>query len=179
MVSTRVGGVPEVLPPGLVEFAEPDVEDLVLAISRAIEHVRSGKHDPIKAHEQLKEMYSWADVAERTEKVYYGAMAVDEVPVIERLRRYYGTGLVFGKMLCLIICVDYILLAMLDWFFPRSEIDLAPKFELARWHEMCDREMAEREEERWREREGGSAGQSDEGLVDEPEEVQFSDGSEE
>lgn len=32
-------------------------------------------------------MYSWADVAERTEKVYYGAMAVPEVPVIERLRR--------------------------------------------------------------------------------------------
>ena len=61
--------------------------DLVRAISRAIKHVRSGAHDPIKAHEQLKEMYSWADVAERTEKVYYGAMAVPEVPVIERLRR--------------------------------------------------------------------------------------------
>lgn len=26
VVSTRVGGVPEVLPPGLVEFAEPEVE---------------------------------------------------------------------------------------------------------------------------------------------------------
>lgn len=26
VVSTRVGGVPEVLPPGLVEFAEPDVD---------------------------------------------------------------------------------------------------------------------------------------------------------
>lgn len=26
VVSTRVGGVPEVLPPGLVEFAEPDAD---------------------------------------------------------------------------------------------------------------------------------------------------------
>lgn len=87
VVSTRVGGVPEVLPPGLVEFAEPEVEDLVRAISRAIEHVRSGRHDPLRAHSQLKEMYSWSDVADRTEKVYYGAMTVPEVPVIERLRR--------------------------------------------------------------------------------------------
>lgn len=108
-MSTRVGGVPEVLPPGLVEFAEPEVEgefdigagavtfswltlkvvtqDLVRAICRAADHVRSGRHDPLKAHAQLKEMYSWSDVAERTERVYYDAMAVPEVPIVERLRR--------------------------------------------------------------------------------------------
>lgn len=28
VVSTRVGGVPEVLPPGLIEFAEPEVEGM-------------------------------------------------------------------------------------------------------------------------------------------------------
>lgn len=50
--------------------------------------------------------------------------------------RYYGTGLIFGKMLCIIICVDYILLAFLDYFFPREDIDLAPKFELSRWQEV-------------------------------------------
>lgn len=153
VVSTRVGGVPEVLPPGLVEFAEPDVEDLVLAISRAISHIRSGAHDPLKAHEQLKEMYSWADVAERTEKVYYSAMEVPEVPVVERLRRYYGTGYIFGKMLCIIVCVDYILLAILDFFFPRDQIDIAPKFRLDAWHDICDKEMAQREDEEWERRE--------------------------
>lgn len=104
VVSTRVGGVPEVLPPGLVEFAEPEVQgsslppscrpctdedaiDLVEAISRAIKHVRAGGHDPIRAHEELKGMYSWTDVAARTETVYRGAMKVPEVPIIERLRR--------------------------------------------------------------------------------------------
>lgn len=50
--------------------------------------------------------------------------------------RYYGTGVIFGKMLCLIICVDYILLAMLDFFYPRDEIDIAPKFELKKWHQV-------------------------------------------
>jgi phosphatidylinositol glycan class A protein len=34
VVSTRVGGVPEVLPPGLVEFAEPEVEGSPSAFSR-------------------------------------------------------------------------------------------------------------------------------------------------
>ncbi|KAL7340835.1 transferase [Rhodotorula toruloides] len=133
VVSTRVGGVPEVLPPGLVEFAEPDVDDLVRAISRAITHVRSGSHDPLLAHEQLRQVYSWTDVAERTERVYYHAMSVPRVPVVERLRRYYGTGAVFGKIMCIIIIVDYILLAIMDYFSPRDKIDRAPKFDLERW----------------------------------------------
>lgn len=107
-------------------------------------------------------MYSWTDVAERTERVYYAAIKVPQVPAVERFRRYvwfrlflfspkgnsalmrhgtdisryYGTGLIFGKMLCLIICVDYILLAFLDFFYPREEIDLAPKFELRKWKEV-------------------------------------------
>ena len=53
--------------------------------------------------------------------------------------RYYGTGFIFGKMLCIIICVDYILLAFLDFLFPREDIDLAPKFELSQWQEVSSR----------------------------------------
>jgi hypothetical protein len=33
---------------------------------------------------------------------------------------YYGTGAVFGKIMCIIIMVDYILLALLDYFQPRE-----------------------------------------------------------
>ncbi|GAA5842697.1 hypothetical protein JCM9279_003666 [Rhodotorula babjevae] len=143
VVSTRVGGVPEVLPPGLVEFAEPDVDDLVRAISRAITHVRSGAHDPLAAHAQLGAVYSWNDVAERTERVYRSAMDVPRVPVVERLRRYYGTGAVFGKIMCIIIMVDYILLALLDYFSPRDRLERAPKFDLERWKKICRDELAE------------------------------------
>lgn len=56
------------------------------------------------------------------------------------LERYYGTGLIFGKMLCLIICVDYILLSFLDFFYPRESIDIAPKFELRKWKEVSNNE---------------------------------------
>ncbi|KWU41363.1 transferase [Rhodotorula sp. JG-1b] len=141
VVSTRVGGVPEVLPPALVEFAEPDAEDLVRAISKAIAHVRSGAHDPLIACEQLHQVYSWTDVAERTECVYRQAMTVPRVPVAERLRRYYGTGAVFGKIMCIIIMVDYILLALLDYFQPRESLGRARKFNLNRWKEICREEL--------------------------------------
>ncbi|GAA5869618.1 hypothetical protein JCM8547_005087 [Rhodosporidiobolus lusitaniae] len=141
VVSTRVGGVPEVLPPGLVEFAEPEVDDLVNAISRAIVHVRAGLHDPLAAHEQLKEVYSWRDVAKRTEDVYYQALEVPRVPVVERLRRYHGTGAVFGKIMCIIIMVDYLLLAILDFFSPPDQVDRAPQFDLERWRQICREEL--------------------------------------
>ncbi|KAH9812864.1 family 4 glycosyltransferase [Melampsora americana] len=88
VVSTNVGGIPEVLPDGLIEFAEPEVEDLVRAIDRAIEIIRSGKHDPIKVHERVKGMYSWVDVAIRTEKVYEEIMKIEPCPLVERLRRF-------------------------------------------------------------------------------------------
>lgn len=47
-------------------------------------------------------------------------------------------------MLCIVICVDYILLAFLDFLFPREDIDLAPKFELSRWQEVIQRVYAPR-----------------------------------
>lgn len=51
----------------------------------AIEHVRSGKHDPKAHHEAIEQMYSWADVAARTEKVYQAAMST---PLPDRLERF-------------------------------------------------------------------------------------------
>lgn len=85
-------------------------------------------------------------------------MTVPRVPVAERLRRcasfhglrgrqrgllsltsenlahrYYGTGAVFGKIMCIIIMVDYILLALLDYFQPRESLGRARKFNLNRW----------------------------------------------
>ncbi|GAA5887490.1 hypothetical protein JCM16303_003435 [Sporobolomyces ruberrimus] len=141
VVSTRVGGVPEVLPSRLIEFAEPEVDDLVQAISRGINHVKSGKHDPLYAYETLKDVYSWTDVAERTEKVYRSSLEVERVPVVERLRRYNGTGRVFGIIMCIIVMVDYVWLALLDSWDPREKIDPAPKFDLEKWRKICEEEV--------------------------------------
>ena len=71
----------------LAESDDHKHTDLVQAISRAINHVKMGKHDPLLAYETLKDVYSWKDVAERTELVYRNALRVKRVPVVERLRR--------------------------------------------------------------------------------------------
>ena len=110
IVSTKVGGVPEVLPQDMIEFASPNsqgmynllslsysatrtrqlkcwVVDVVRALSIAVDTIVSGVHDPHLAHRRLQTMYTWDDVAERTERVYDKAMARPERDLYERMSR--------------------------------------------------------------------------------------------
>jgi len=68
VVSTNVGGVPEVLPPSMIKFAEPTVSDLVEAIVEALPISR--RIVPSEMHDRMKNMYTWLDVSKRTESMY-------------------------------------------------------------------------------------------------------------
>lgn len=150
VVCTRVGGIPEVLPNHMTEFAAPEEDDLVAATGRAIAKLREGKVRTELFHNQVKQMYSWTDVAQRTEIVYdeiSGAFSYDEhgqdagvgaarsttrsragvqsFALIDRLKRYYGCGIWAGKLFCLCVIVDYLLYVVLEIFAPRSRIDIA------------------------------------------------------
>ena len=52
VVSTNVGGVLEVLPPDMIELADPRVDDLVEGLSCAIEE-KIGNVDPWEFHERV------------------------------------------------------------------------------------------------------------------------------
>lgn len=75
IVCTRVGGIPEVLPGHMTVFAKPEEDDLVRATSEAV-GLLMGKGGPKggvrreRFHEQVRMMYSWSDIARRTERVY-------------------------------------------------------------------------------------------------------------
>ncbi|KAF2874218.1 phosphatidylinositol:UDP-GlcNAc transferase PIG-A [Massariosphaeria phaeospora] len=150
VVCTRVGGIPEVLPGHMTEFAAPEEDDIVAATERAIWKLREGKVRTELFHNQVKQMYSWTDVAQRTERVYdgiSGALSHDEFyqgagaggawsatrgragvqsfALIERLKRYYGCGIWAGKLFCLCAIVDYLLYVFLEISAPRSRIDIA------------------------------------------------------
>ena len=142
VVTTRVGGIPEVLPPRMTGFAEPDVDSLVMATSKAIHKLREGKLRTDKFHDDVRSMYSWTDVANRTERVYngitgvlseeefYGAGTLGQsrtrgFALIDRLKRYYGCGIWAGKLFCLCVVVDYLLLVFLEFWMPRERIDVA------------------------------------------------------
>ncbi|PNY11448.1 phosphatidylinositol N-acetylglucosaminyltransferase subunit A-like protein [Trifolium pratense] len=84
-VSTRVGGVPEVLPDDMVVLAEPDPSDMVYAIKKAIYMLP--KIDPQDMHNRMRELYDWNDVAKRTEIVYDRALKCSNQKLLERLSR--------------------------------------------------------------------------------------------
>ena len=104
VVSTRVGGVPEILPEDMISFAAPTADgayptsfeasptnrhlDVFRATSEAIAHIAQGEHDPHRAHQRIRGFYDWARVAERTEVVYRGVLETPPYPLWTRIQRY-------------------------------------------------------------------------------------------
>ncbi|QSS54844.1 phosphatidylinositol N-acetylglucosaminyltransferase GPI3 [Histoplasma capsulatum var. duboisii H88] len=147
VVCTRVGGIPEVLPQHMTTFAKPEEDDLVQATGKAIAALRSNRVCTDKFHEQVRMMYSWTDVARRTERVYNGICGaiseeefygyfpgqgwtatrgrINSFALIDRLKRYYGCGIWAGKLFCLCVVIDFLLYVFLEIWFPRSSIDIA------------------------------------------------------
>ncbi|KZL83566.1 phosphatidylinositol n-acetylglucosaminyltransferase gpi3 subunit [Colletotrichum incanum] len=150
VVCTQVGGIPEVLPSHMTVFAKPEEDDLVLATGRAIAALRANKVRTERFHEQVQKMYSWTNVAIRTERVYHGITGelseaefygfdtanpstfgnsrVRSFALIDRLKRYYGCGIWAGKLFCLCVIVDYLLFLFLELWFPREQIDICPEW---------------------------------------------------
>ena len=149
VVCTRVGGIPEVLPQHMTTFAKPEEDDLVAATGKAIAALRANRVRTERFHDQVKMMYSWTDVAERTERVYNGITGVlseeefygyhsgggwsatrgragvQSFALIDRLKRYYGCGIWAGKLFCLCVVIDYLLFVFLEMWAPRANIDIA------------------------------------------------------
>lgn len=123
-VSTRVGGVPEVLPDDMVVLAEPDPGDMVLAIRKAISLLP--KIDPQVMHERMKKLYNWHDVAKRTEIVYDRALECPNQNLVERLSRYLSCGAWAGKLFCLVMIIDYLLWRFLELWKPAEDIEEVP-----------------------------------------------------
>jgi phosphatidylinositol glycan class A protein len=143
VVCTQVGGIPEVLPSHMTTFAKPEEDDIVLATGKAITAMRAGKIRTEKFHDEVKKMYSWSNVAMRTERVYdgicgtiseeefygsdttgYNGSRIRDFALIDRLKRYYGCGIWAGKLFCLCVVVDYLFYLFLEWWFPRENIDI-------------------------------------------------------
>ncbi|KAI9701148.1 MAG: Phosphatidylinositol N-acetylglucosaminyltransferase gpi3 subunit [Candelina mexicana] len=149
VVCTRVGGIPEVLPQHMTTFAKPEEDDLVAATGTAIAALRSNKVRTEKFHDLVNSIYSWTDVAARTERVYdgisgvlseeefygyysgggwsatRGRAGVQSFALIDRLKRYYGCGIWAGKLFCLCVVIDYLIFVFLETWAPRASIDTA------------------------------------------------------
>ncbi|KAI9380648.1 hypothetical protein POPTR_016G130000v4 [Populus trichocarpa] len=125
-VSTRVGGVPEVLPEDMIVLAEPDPSDMVRATGKAISLLPN--IDPQQMHNRMKKLYDWHDVAKRTEIVYDRALKCPDQNLLERLSRYLSCGSWAGKIFCFVMIIDFLLWRLLQLWQPTEEIEEVPEF---------------------------------------------------
>ncbi|XP_017562094.2 phosphatidylinositol N-acetylglucosaminyltransferase subunit A [Pygocentrus nattereri] len=127
VVSTRVGGIPEVLPDDLVTLCEPTVSSLCAGLENVIARQRSGNVlSPAAIHRQVQTLYTWRNVAERTEKVYdqAGRQPVLSLPArLQRLRSHCGA--VAGSIFSFFAVINFLFLLFLQWLHPDQLIDVA------------------------------------------------------
>jgi len=88
--------------------------------------------DPYQLHDEVKNMYNWNDVAIRTEKVYDRVTSMEPVPLIDRMKKFYGCGVWAGKLFCMLVAFNYLVWCILEYFSPKRKIELAIDFPIER-----------------------------------------------
>lgn len=124
VVSTEVGGVPEVLPPSMIKFAEPNCQSLCQALMEAIPISR--RVDPWEFHERVKNMYNWLEVARRTEIAYNNIRTSRQCSLSTRLLRYSTIGNFSGLFTCLVVTFLHLFWRSIAFLFPMEEIEVCP-----------------------------------------------------
>ncbi|VDO79831.1 unnamed protein product [Heligmosomoides polygyrus] len=121
VVSTRVGGVPEVLPAEFITLEEPVPDLLVDALSEAIRKRESKQlMDPMKKHKAVSNMYYWPEVAKRTEVVYQDAMRQPSPQWLLGIKKYADQGIGFGILYITVSIINMIFLTILEFFDPSA-----------------------------------------------------------
>nr|CAD7195565.1 unnamed protein product [Timema douglasi] len=122
VVSTKVGGIPEVLPPELIYLTEPNVpffiiEALLLGLETAIANLKAGKVvSPTECHKRVKSLYNWMNVTQRTEIVYNTIAKEKRKTLGAQLRNYLASG---AAPFLLVVSLCYLVLQVLEWLVPR------------------------------------------------------------
>ena len=155
VVSTRVGGVPEVLPPDMLLLCEPRAEALLDALEAALRRVaaakkaaaeggsssgNSGARARHRQHARVRRMYSWRDVAARTLRVYDAAAAEADrraragggrgALLLARLRRAAAAGRWAGPLWCCALVLLHWWWRLLEWLEPLESIEPAADWPL-------------------------------------------------
>ena len=126
VVTTDVGGVPEVLPPELFHLCRPEPEDLLRGLKEALDSYFLAS--PSRRHATVAQSYSWNDIAERTERVYTKVQAMPRRTFTEKVERQLRCGLYAGLYFCGCLIFAALLLDFYNWFWPQNWFDVAPEW---------------------------------------------------
>ncbi len=75
-------------------------------------------------HQAVKDIYSWRQVAERTERVYNFSMQQPGLNAFHRLKSNFSWGPVVGIYAVFYQMLEFLILFLLDCIQPENEIDI-------------------------------------------------------
>ena len=134
VVSTNVGGVPEVLPPDDITYAAAATPDAVeMALDTVMRRVRN-LPSPWEVHQRICGCYSWHSVARRTVKVYDHVSAMPMLGVRSRLAKYWhAMQWHFRLAVIWIVMTDWLWYGLLCWLWPEKSIEKARNLDIVKW----------------------------------------------
>ena len=128
VVSTKVGGIPEVLPSQMIWLTEPSVKGLLDGLERALADRRAGNViSPFEAHQRVKGYYQWEDIAKRTQRVYDSVVKDPEDKLGHRLYKFWQCGTISGALFIVIAVIEHLLSLVFAWLVPTESIDISPE----------------------------------------------------
>lgn len=128
VVSTNVGGVPEVLPSDLIRLTNPNVADITECLKQAIDSQSNPEtaNDPQLTHERVKDMYSWSRVAHETIQVYDSVSNMRVLDLFGRLKCYQSMGGLTGFVVCCLALIFQAWLLIVESWLPTCSIEVVP-----------------------------------------------------
>lgn len=127
VVSTNVGGVPEVLESDMIVLCDPNVDALVDGLSRAVQRQEGDDRvDPWETHRRIGRMYSWHRVAVQTVQAYDRVVRDRPRTFPQRLQCYQRLGGMSGIVACALALYIELWIRLVEWLQPTSGIDVVP-----------------------------------------------------
>eukprot|EP00096_Caligus_rogercresseyi_P014415 TRINITY_DN6925_c0_g1_i1.p1 TRINITY_DN6925_c0_g1~~TRINITY_DN6925_c0_g1_i1.p1 ORF type:complete len:424 (-),score=83.69 TRINITY_DN6925_c0_g1_i1:299-1570(-) len=118
VVSTNVGGIPEVLPPEFIYLVQPSVSSVVAGLREAIKDLIGGKRPSGEdCHAFVEGSYDWKDVAQRTEVVYEDALSTHKT-FEGKVRTLWERGRISGPFIACVFVFCHYWILLLDLLFP-------------------------------------------------------------
>jgi phosphatidylinositol N-acetylglucosaminyltransferase subunit A len=127
VVSTNVGGVPEVLEPDMIVLCDPTVKDLTDGVRKAIQRQQGNDAvDPHDAHQRIERMYSWHRVALQTVQTYDQIIQHSPKTFWNRLSCYQRLGGFSSFVACALAVYIELWIRCVLWMQPTPSIDVVP-----------------------------------------------------
>ena len=107
----------------MVLLADPTVESVEERMEEAIRNYE--RYPDYSQHEELRGLYSWRSVAERTERVYEKALEEPDQSLANLCLRNLALGVVSGTLGLISFILSLFFLFLFDLIFPRTKIEPA------------------------------------------------------